>query len=78
MSNSPLTALAQQLLAKAQTLDAYNGAHGLPSASFSHESFMSLPLDIEAERKAFIDLAQDVKRLAQGPRDLLQELMYLV
>ena len=78
MEVSPLTALAKEILHKAQALDAYNQAHKLPPASFEYESFVDLPLETEEQRKALINIAQDVKRLAQGPRDLLQELIYLV
>jgi hypothetical protein len=78
MPASPLTALAKQLLDHAQALDAYNEAQTLPPASFDYESFVDLPLEIEDRRKALIDLTQDAKRLAQGPRDLLFELIYLV
>ncbi|KAJ8121688.1 hypothetical protein ONZ43_g1925 [Nemania bipapillata] len=77
MTRSPLTSLAEKLLEKAKALDAYNESHGLPPASFEHESFIDVPLELEDTRKAVIDLAQDVKRLAQGPRDLLFEILNL-
>ncbi|KAL2125773.1 hypothetical protein VTI74DRAFT_2779 [Chaetomium olivicolor] len=73
MAASPLTRLAEQLLEKARTLDAYNQNHALDPVSFESESFVDPPLDIEDTRKAAIDLAQDLKRLVQGPRDLLFE-----
>lgn len=73
MAASSLTRLAEQLLEKAKVLDAYNQSNGLDPVSFERESFVDAPLDVEDTRKAAIDLAQDVKRLAQGPRDLLFE-----
>ncbi|KAI9714705.1 MAG: hypothetical protein M1828_001134 [Chrysothrix sp. TS-e1954] len=77
MVESPLTLLAKQLLDRSVALDAFNEAHELPPVSFEYESFIDLPLEVEQQRKALIDLAQDLKRLAQGPRDLLQEIIYL-
>lgn len=74
MSSSPLTALAEQCLAHSRALDAYNASQGLPPASFAHESFISLPLETEEQRRSLISLAQDLKRLAQGPRDALFEI----
>ncbi|OKL59534.1 hypothetical protein UA08_04988 [Talaromyces atroroseus] len=75
---SPLTHLAEQLLESAKALDAYNEVNGLEPASFETESFTDLPVAVEAQRKKTIDLAQDLKRLAQGPRDLLFESLNLV
>lgn len=77
-SSSPLTHLAEQLLEHAEALDAYNASHNLSPASFSHESFVELPLDAETRRRTIIDLSQDVKRLAQGPREMLSELWDMV
>lgn len=73
MNKSPLTALAERLLEEGKALDGYNESNGLKPVSFDHESFVDLPLDIENRRKTAINLAQDIKRLAQGPRDLLLE-----
>lgn len=78
MGPSPLTALAEQLLENAGHLDSYNKANGLKPVSFDHESFVDLPEDIENCRKSVINLAQDLKRLAQGPRDLLFETLNTV
>lgn len=78
MASSPLTSLAEKLLEKAKALDAYNERNSLSPASFESESFVDPPLDIEEIRRAAIDLAQDVKRLAQGPRDLILETLNLV
>ncbi|KAI3339595.1 putative O-methyltransferase [Ustulina deusta] len=77
MASSPLTSLAEKLLEKAKALDAYNERNSLSPASFESESFVDPPLDIEEIRRAAIDLAQDVKRLAQGPRDLILETLNL-
>ena len=75
---SPLTRLAEQLLEQAKALDAYNASNNLPPASFDTESFVELPLEVENQRRAVIDMAQDLKRLAQGPRDLLFDLWNMV
>lgn len=73
MGPSSLTALAEQLLNDSRLLDSYNEANGLEPVSFDHESFVDLLEDIEDHRKNVINIAQDLKRLAQGPRDLLFE-----
>ncbi|KAF2152731.1 putative O-methyltransferase [Myriangium duriaei CBS 260.36] len=73
MTASPLTKLAEELLENARALDSYNQKHGFEPVSFERESFIDLPLEVENQRKTVIDLAQDLKRLAQGPRDLLFE-----
>lgn len=78
MASSPLTTLAEKLLEKVKILDAHNERNGLPPASFESESFVDAPLDIEETRRAAIDLSQDIKRLAQGPRDLILESLNLV
>lgn len=78
MGPSPLTLLAEQLLENSRQLDAYNESNGLKPVSFDHESFVDLPEDIENRRKSVINLAQDLKRLAQGPRDLLFETLNTV
>jgi hypothetical protein len=77
-SASPLTQLAEQLLEQAKALDAHNAANGLPPASFDNETFVELPLEVETQRRAVINMAQDLKRLAQGPRDLLFDLWNMV
>ena len=74
-STSPLTRLAEQLLENAKALDAYNQSHGLPPASFDEESFRDPPLNIENRRRTVISLAQDLKRQAQGPRDLVSDVL---
>ncbi|EXJ93212.1 hypothetical protein A1O3_01769 [Capronia epimyces CBS 606.96] len=75
MATSPLTltAVAEQLLEASRLLDAYGESKGLHPASFDTESWVDLPNTVEKHRKTVIDLAQDLKRLAQGPRDLLFE-----
>ena len=73
MRDSPLVQLAEELLAQARSLDSYNESCGLPPVSFDHESFVDLPNDLETCRQAVINISQDIKRLAQGPRDLLFE-----
>ncbi|KAL1836086.1 hypothetical protein VTK73DRAFT_5207 [Phialemonium thermophilum] len=73
MAASPLTRLAEQLLERSRALDSYNRNLGHDPASFDRESFVDAPLDVEDARKSVINLAQDLKRLAQGPRDLLFE-----
>ena len=78
MAPSPLTTLAEELLEHARALDAYNEANGFEHVSFQHESFVDVPGEIEERRKKVINLAQDVKRLAQGPRDLLFETLNTV
>ena len=78
MGPSPLTLLAEQLLENSRQLDLYNESNGLKPASFDHESFVDLPEQIENRRKTVINLAQDLKRLAQGPRDLLFETLNTV
>jgi len=75
MTTSPLTRLAEQLLEKAKILDSYSQSHGIEPLSFERETLADLPLEIENVRKAAIDICQDAKRLAQGPRDLLWELL---
>lgn len=78
MGSSPLTKLVEQLLENSKALDAYNEFNNLEPASFDYESFVDAPIDIENCRKTVIDLAQDLKRLAQGPRDLLFEVLNMV
>jgi hypothetical protein len=78
MPPSPLTTFAEELLEHARALDAYNEANGLEHVSFKHESFVDVPGEVEERRKKVINLAQDVKRLAQGPRDLLFETLNTV
>lgn len=73
MTPSPLTSLAEQLLKDAMFLDEYNKSNSFEPTSFDHGSFVDLPEDIENRRKNVIDLAQNLKRLAQGPGDLLFE-----
>jgi hypothetical protein len=78
MAPSPLTTLAEELLEHSRALDAYNETNGLQPVSFDHESFVDVPGEVEERRKNVINLAQDVKRLAQGPRDLLFETLNTV
>jgi hypothetical protein len=78
MAPSPLTKLAEELLENSRQLDAYNESNGLKPASFDYESFIDLPNDVENRRKNVINLAQDLRRLAQGPRDLLFEILNTV
>lgn len=75
MTSGPLTSIAEQLLADAKLLDAYAEANGLDAVDFSKESLSDLPLDMEKTRYSIIDRAQNLRRLAQGPRDLLFELL---
>ncbi|OAA75810.1 O-methyltransferase, family 2 [Akanthomyces lecanii RCEF 1005] len=75
MTSGPLTSIAEQLLADARLLDAYAEANGLDAVDFSKESLSDLPLDMEKTRYSIIDRAQNLRRLAQGPRDLLFELL---
>lgn len=78
MAPSPLTKLAEELLENCRQLDAYNESSGLKQASFDYESFIDLPNEVDNRCKNIINLAQDVKRLAQGPRDLLFEILNFV
>lgn len=73
MDKSPLTCIAKSIVEHAKILDEYNITHEVPPASFNHETFTDLPIDVEKARNTIVDLAQDLKRLAQGPRDLLME-----
>ncbi|EXJ91409.1 hypothetical protein A1O1_04521 [Capronia coronata CBS 617.96] len=73
MGKSTFTILAEKLLEASKLLDAHSESSGLPPATFDNETFIDLPDEIEKHRKAMIDVAQDIKRLAQGPRDLLFE-----
>ncbi|KAM3464086.1 hypothetical protein MY5147_009569 [Beauveria neobassiana] len=75
MTSGPLTSVAEQLLANAKLLDAYAEANGLDATTFSRDSLSELPLGMEEIRYFIIDQAQNIKRLAQGPRDLLFELL---
>lgn len=75
MTVGPLTAIAEQLLADAKVLDAYAASNGLEPTNFTKETLPDLPLDLEQTRHSIIDHAQNLKRLAQGPRDLLFELL---
>ncbi|KAM3531015.1 hypothetical protein MY4038_004687 [Beauveria bassiana] len=70
MTSGPLTSVAEQLLADAKLRDAYAEANGLDAATFSKDSLSEFPLGMEEIRYSIIDQAQNLKRLAQGPRDL--------
>lgn len=70
MDKFPLTCIAKSIVQHAKILDGYNMTHEVPPASFDHETFADLPIDVEKARNVIVDLAQDLKRLAQCPRDL--------
>ncbi|KAK8061611.1 S-adenosyl-L-methionine-dependent methyltransferase [Apiospora phragmitis] len=73
-SHSSLTQLAGQLLERAKTLDAYIQNQGLPPVSFENDSLAELPLEPEEVCNSVVDLARDMKTLAQGPNGGLFEL----
>ena len=68
--------LAARLTALAPQLDAHIASTGLPPASFDTDSLADLPAHLESTRSALVDAAQDIKRLAQGPRGTLAEILF--
>lgn len=75
MDENRLTDVIEKILQQAIILDKYSTTHALPAPSFDCETFIDLPVEVEIARNAVVDLAQDLKRLAQGPRDLLFDLL---
>lgn len=76
-NSSSLVPLAQRLLEHAKALGAYKEQHldkgSQESYTNADELFANAPPHVEEARKAVIDISQDIKRLAQGPRDLILE-----
>lgn len=68
--------LAARLTTLAPQLDAYIASTGQPPASFDTESLADLPAHLESTRSALVDAAQDIKRLALGPRGTLAEILF--
>ena len=71
-----LTTLAEEALEHAKKLDAYLESQGMPFTSFKQDSLASLPSNLLHHRQGLINTAQTLKQLAQGPSDLLDEMVW--
>ncbi|KAL9113055.1 MAG: hypothetical protein Q9227_002667 [Pyrenula ochraceoflavens] len=69
------TKLAAELSAAARALDADLEQTQQRSASIDVDDVDNLPAELEGSRAALIDVAQDIKRRALGPRGTLTELL---
>ncbi len=73
-----LTQLAEEILANAKLLDSYASSNHLPSASFDHDSFSSLPSHLQGTRDTIIDTAQTIRQLALGPVGMADDIFQSV
>lgn len=75
---SSLTEIAEKILAQAKLLDGFTTKAGLPPTHFFYDTLTHLPPHLEEERKALVDAAQDLKRLAMGPVAMMLETLFTV
>ncbi|KAI0509541.1 O-methyltransferase-domain-containing protein [Xylaria bambusicola] len=61
-----LTSLAEGLLARAKKLDAYLEAHNIPYPSFDEDTLDQLPNELQDERWALGNDANELKQLSRG------------
>lgn len=61
-----LTALAEAMLTRAKRIDAWLQDHGESSPSFDNDTLDALPEELQGERWALANSANDMKRLARG------------
>ncbi|KAF7587809.1 hypothetical protein BBP40_006690 [Aspergillus hancockii] len=75
---SALTELAEEALEYARRLDDYIRAKGLPPVSIENDSLTTaaLPPELQAARDALTDTSHNMKRLAQGPVNLMFDIVF--
>ncbi|KAL9092895.1 MAG: hypothetical protein Q9165_004313 [Trypethelium subeluteriae] len=69
------TDLVKQMLGPAEALDLYLLSADLPPTSFENDTLLDLPSELEQARDSLVDVAQTTKRLAQGSRGTLREIL---
>ncbi len=72
------TDLAENMVPRAKALDEYLRSAGCPPASFSEDTLIDLPPEMEETRNALVDAAQTMKRLALGARGTYWEILFAV
>ena len=71
-----LTKLAEGILAEAKVLDQYVASQGSQQVSFTQDTLLDLPDDLESSRKSIVNLSQSIKRLALGSIGQLLESLF--
>lgn len=71
-----LTSLAEEALVQARKLDDYLESQGRRPTSFETDTLFDLPPDLTAARENLINTTQTLKRLAQRPEGVFEEIMW--
>ena len=71
-----LTQLAEGILAEAKVLDEYVSSKGNHQVSFTQDTLLDLPEDLEAKRKSLVNQTQKLKRLSLGSIGQLLESLF--
>ena len=69
-----LVSLAEDLLRAAKVLESHLADSSLPHPDWDNDLLTSLPPELQTQRNALINGADDLKQLAQGPHGISQEI----
>jgi len=73
-----LTAIAEQLLAHAKQIDAYNASEGLAPPSYRQDTLSNLPDSLRGARDGIINGCATLRGLTEGPEASITNILYSV